>query len=80
LRKECQHNQSALARFLAAHPAVERVYIRGLGERPRSRRRAPPVFRLRWGAQLLRGDLERTVRFVDATRIPSIGPSMGGVE
>jgi cystathionine gamma-synthase len=28
----------------------------------------------------VRGDLARTARFVDATRLPSIGPSMGGVE
>jgi cystathionine gamma-synthase len=29
---------------------------------------------------LVRGDLERTARFVDACRLASIGPSMGGVE
>jgi cystathionine gamma-synthase len=29
---------------------------------------------------LVRGDLETASRFIDALRLPSVGPSMGGVE
>jgi cystathionine gamma-synthase len=29
---------------------------------------------------LVRGDLEQTSHFIDACRIPHVGPSMGGVE
>jgi cystathionine gamma-synthase len=78
-----QHNESAqkVARFLAEHPAVERVYYAGLPSDPDHEvaRRQFSGF----GGVLsfcVRGDLERTSRVVDATRLWSIGPSMGGVE
>jgi cystathionine gamma-synthase len=78
-----QHNESALriARFLAQHAAIERVFYAGLESDPDHE-----VARRQFvgsGGVLsfcVRGDLERTARFVDATRLLSIGPSMGGVE
>jgi cystathionine gamma-synthase len=78
-----QHNESALAvaRFLAAHPAVEQVYYTGLESDPDHAvaRRQFTGF----GGVLsfrVRGDLARTARFVDALMLPTLGPSMGGVE
>jgi cystathionine gamma-synthase len=78
-----QHNESALrvARFLAEHGEIERVYYSGLASDPDHEvaRRQFTGF----GGVLsfcVRGDLERAARFVDATRLLSIGPSMGGVE
>jgi len=76
-------NQSALAiaRFLEAHPMIERVYYPGLESHPQHdiARRQMDGF----GGVisfLVKGDLERTSRFIDACRLPQIGPSLGGVE
>jgi cystathionine gamma-synthase len=78
-----QHNASGLqvARFLAQHPAVERVYYPGLESDPQHAL-AQRQFSGFGGVVsfTLRGDLEHTSRFIDRVRIPSIGPSMGGVE
>jgi cystathionine gamma-synthase len=78
-----QHNTSGerVARFLAQHPAIERVYYPGLASDP-DHEVARRQFTGFGGVLsfLVHGDLERTARFVDATCIPSIGPSMGGVE
>ena len=78
-----QHNQSAakVARFLQQHPAVERVYFPGLPSDPDHEvaRRQLAGF----GGMvsfLVKGDLERTARVIDGCKLPSIGPSMGGVE
>jgi cystathionine gamma-synthase len=78
-----QHNASGLrvAEFLAAHPRIEHVYYPGLesdSDYEVARRQFSG-----FGGVLsftVRGNLESTARFVDSTRIPSIGPSMGGVE
>jgi cystathionine gamma-synthase len=82
LRME-QHNRNgrALAEFLAGRPEVARVYYPGLATHPghevaqRSMRG--------YGGLLtftLKGDRHDAMRFVDAVRIPKIGPSLGGVE
>jgi cystathionine gamma-synthase len=78
-----QHNASgeAVARFLSQHDEVEHVYYAGL--------EADPDYEVAkrqcsgFGGMvsfLVRGGLQRTARFIDACRLPSIGPSMGGVE
>jgi cystathionine gamma-synthase len=78
-----QHNESGqrVAHFLSQHPEIERAYYPGLPDHPDHAVAA----RLMSGfggviSFLVRGDLERTARFVDACRLASIGPSMGGVE
>jgi cystathionine gamma-synthase len=78
-----QHNESAaqIARFLAGHPRIEEVFYPGLDSHPDHEvaRRQLSGF----GGMisfLVRGDLEQTSHFIDACRIPNVGPSMGGVE
>jgi cystathionine gamma-synthase len=78
-----QHNSSALsiARFLEAHPRIERVYYPGLESHPDHRVAA----RIASGfggmvSFLVRGTLGDTSRFVDGCKLPIIAPSMGGVE
>jgi cystathionine gamma-synthase len=74
-------NAMAIARFLEAHPAVERVRYPGLESHPdhaiaRSQMSG-------YGGVVsfeLRGDLEAASKFIDALRIPYIAPSLGGVE
>jgi cystathionine gamma-synthase len=78
-----RHNQSALeiARFLERHPAVERVYYPGLESHPNH---AVARAQMRgFGGMvsfLIKGDLDTCSRFIDACELPSIAPSMGGVE
>lgn len=78
-----QHNASAaaIASFLAEHPCVERVFYPGLPSDP-DHDVARKQFRGFGGmvSFLVRGDLERTSRFLDACSLATIGPSMGGVE
>jgi cystathionine gamma-synthase len=78
-----QHNASAfeIARFLEAHPRVERVLYPGLASHP------DHVIAARsfagFGGMVsfyVKGDLGATSRFVDGCRLPRIAPSMGGVE
>lgn len=78
-----RQNETALAvaRFLEGHRAVERVFYPMLPTHPDHlvARRA-----LRGGGGVvtfaIRGDLDATSRFVDALRIATIAPSLGGVE
>jgi cystathionine gamma-synthase len=71
----------ALARYLEQHRAVEKVYYPGLASHPdygaaRSQMRG-------FGGVVsfeVRGDLQAASKFIDALRIPYIGPSLGGVE
>jgi cystathionine gamma-synthase len=75
-------NGLAVARFLEAHPRVQRVYYPGL--------ESHPYFEV--AQQTMRGfgglitftvkdaDWRQTAAIVDAVRIPRIGPSLGGVE
>jgi cystathionine gamma-synthase len=82
LRME-RHNANglAVARFLEEHPRITRVYYPGLPSHPdhaiaREQMRG-------WGGVVsfeIQGSLEETSRFVDRLRLPSIAPSLGGVE
>ena len=83
LRME-RHNANgiAVARFLEAHPRVERVLYPGLESHPYHA----------LAARTMRGfgglvtffvkdaDWRQTAQVIDAVKIPLIGPSMGGVE
>lgn len=78
-----RHHESGLeiARFLEAHPKVERVYHPGLESHPDH----DVARRLCSGFSgmvsfLVRGGLATTSRFIDACQLPIIAPSMGGVE
>ena len=76
-------NESALAiaRFLAAHPAVARVNYPGLETHPRHAR-ARDLF-TGFGGVLsfeLKGATERAEEFMKRTTLPAIAPSLGGVE
>lgn len=83
LRME-RHNANglAVARFLAEHPRIEKVYYPGI--------EAHPYFEV--AARTMRGfgglvtflvrdaDWRQTAAVVDACRLPRIAPSLGGVE
>jgi cystathionine gamma-synthase len=71
-----------VASFLEAHPEVERVFYPGLASHP-DHPAAAAQFTGGYGGVVsfrVRGDLQRAAAFVDRTRLPNIGPSMGGVE
>ncbi|HHE72977.1 MAG TPA: aminotransferase class I/II-fold pyridoxal phosphate-dependent enzyme [Chloroflexi bacterium] len=74
-------NALRLARFLAPHPKVARVYYPGLPSHPDyeiARRQMKG-----YGGVVsfeISGDKEDTSRFVDHLQIPYIGPTLGGVE
>ncbi|HXF64770.1 MAG TPA: aminotransferase class I/II-fold pyridoxal phosphate-dependent enzyme [Caldilineaceae bacterium] len=82
LRME-RHNANglAVARFLENHPKVRRVWYPGLESHPDH---AVAAATLRgFGGVVsfeIDGDGERAHRFIDALRIPTVGPSLGGVE
>jgi cystathionine beta-lyase/cystathionine gamma-synthase len=75
-------NDSALkiAQFLAAHPAVERVYYAGLPSHPRHAR-ARSLFAGCGGVLSfeLEGGAERADEFARRVRIAAVAPSLGGV-
>jgi len=82
LRVERQ-NQTAMevATFLEAQEQVERVFYPGLKSHPDH----DIAVRHMTGfggvvSFLVRGDLHRTSKFIDACELPVIGPSLGGVE
>lgn len=77
-----RHNASALAlaRRLGEHPKVAQVWYPMLESHPDH---ANATRYLRGGGGVIAfdlGSLEAGTRFVDATRIPKIAPSLGGVE
>jgi cystathionine gamma-synthase len=78
-----QHNANgmALARFLAGHPKVRRVYYPGLEDHP-SHAVAQQQMRGFGGVVSFEidGTLQQTSAFIDALRLPYIAPSLGGVE
>jgi cystathionine gamma-synthase len=82
LRVERQNgNAQRLAEFLAGHPKVERVHYPGLPSHPEHAvaKRQMSGF----GGVVsfeIKGDLSAGSRLVDACAIPSIAPSLGGVE
>jgi cystathionine gamma-synthase len=74
-------NGLRVAQFLEGHPAIHRTYYPGLPSHP------DHEIALRqmtgYGGVVsfeIKGDMERTGRFVDRLRIPYIGPTLGGVE
>ena len=78
-----QHNQSGLriARYLEDHPRIRRVWYPGLESHPDHEiaKRTMSGF----GGVIsfeVEVDGPATSRFIDACRIPRIGPSLGGVE
>ncbi|MDH5672391.1 MAG: PLP-dependent transferase [Myxococcales bacterium] len=79
-----QHNENAarVAAFLEAEPAVERVYYPGLPSHP-DHAVANRLFTRGYGGMVsfhIRGGLDDASRFVDASTLPNLAPSMGGVE
>ncbi len=78
-----QHNANglALARFLAAHPNVRRVFYPGLDSHP-SHEIAKTQMRGFGGLVSFEidGTLQQTSAFIDALQLPYIAPSLGGVE
>jgi cystathionine gamma-synthase len=82
LRME-RHNANglAVARFLESHPKVRRVWYPGLESHP-DHEVAAATLRGFGGVVSFEidGDGERAHRFIDALRIPTVGPSLGGVE
>jgi cystathionine gamma-synthase len=78
-----RHNENGLrvARWLEAHPKVRRVWYPGLASHP-DHAVAARTMRGFGGVVTfeVESDLDGTQRFVDAVRIPYIGPSLGGVE
>ena len=82
LRME-QHNANglAVARYLDGHPRIRRTYYPGLESHAghETARRQMSGF----GGVVsfeVDGDMDTTIRFIDAMRIPYIAPSLGGVE
>lgn len=78
-----RHNENGLrvARWLEAHPKIRRVWYPGLASHP-DHAVAARTMRGFGGVVTfeVESDLDGTQRFVDAVRIPYIGPSLGGVE
>lgn len=74
-------NGMRVARFLETHPLIERVYYPGLPSHPDY----PVASRYLKGfggvtSFELKGDFEKTSRFIDSLILPYIGPTLGGVE
>lgn len=78
-----RHNENGqkVAEFLEGHPAVRRVWYPGLPSHP-DHEVAKRLMRGFGGVVSfeLEADLEGTGRFIDALRLPYMGPSLGGVE
>lgn len=78
-----RHNANglAVARFLEKQPQVRRVWYPGLESHP-DHELAKATMRGFGGVVSFEidGDAERAYRFIDALKIPAIGPSLGGVE
>lgn len=78
-----RHNETAdkVARFLAQHPAVRRVYYPGLTCHPDYQVAVEQMSGFGGVVSFeLNTDFEGTGRFIDALKIPYIAPSLGGVE
>ncbi|MEZ4864171.1 MAG: aminotransferase class I/II-fold pyridoxal phosphate-dependent enzyme [Caldilineaceae bacterium] len=82
LRME-RHNANglAVARFLEDHPKVRRVWYPGLESHPDYALAKATMGGFGGVVSFeIDGDGERAYRFIDALKIPHIGPSLGGVE
>ncbi len=78
-----RHNENGMrvARFLQAHLAVEKVFYPGLESHPDHEVAARQLRGFGGVVSFeVRGGMEGVARFIDALRIPLIGPSLGGVE
>jgi cystathionine gamma-synthase len=79
-----RHNQNglAVARFLASHPRIERVYYPGLETHPyyEVARRTMRGYGGLVTFLVKDADWRQTAVIVDAVRIPRIAPSLGGAE
>jgi cystathionine gamma-synthase len=79
-----RHNENglAIARFLAAHPRVEKVYYPGLETHPYHElaRRQMRGYGGLVTFLVKNADWRQTANIVDATKIARIAPSLGGVE
>jgi cystathionine gamma-synthase len=83
-----QHNQNGLriAHFLESHPRVEQVWYPGLPSHPdyevarRQMQGFGGVVTFTVAPRRRQTPLEAASRFIDATTIPYIAPSLGGVE
>ena len=78
-----RHNENGIqvARWLEAHPKIERVWYPGLESHPDY----AVATRLMKGFAgvvtfAVESDLEGTIRFTDGCRLPYLAPSLGGVE
>lgn len=70
-----------VAQFLAANPAIERVWYPGLPSHPDHETAVRQMSGFGGVVSFtVRGDLLRTAQFVDALQIPYISPSLGGTE
>jgi len=78
-----RHNENGIrvAQFLEGHPKVRRVYYPGLPSHPDHAVAQEQMTGFGGVVSFeIEGDLESTGAFVDALRLPCIGPSLGGVE
>jgi cystathionine gamma-synthase len=78
-----RHNANglAVARFLEAHPRIERVHYPGLESHPDHGVATTQMQGFGGVVSFeVAGDLEATSRVIDRLRIPYIAPSLGGVE
>ena len=79
-----RHNENgmAVAKFLARHPRIEKVYYPGLPSHPYHEvaKRTMRGFGGLVTFLIRDADWRATARVVDAVKIPRIGPSLGGVE
>jgi cystathionine gamma-synthase len=79
-----RHNENglAVARFLASHPRIEKVYYPGLESHPyyEVAQRTMKGFGGLVTFLVRDADWRQTAAVVDAVRIPRIAPSLGGVE
>jgi len=79
-----RHNENglAVARFLAGHPRIEKVYYPGLESHPHHELAKRTMRGFGGLVTFLVRDASwrETAAVVDAVRIPRIGPSLGGVE
>jgi cystathionine gamma-synthase len=78
-----QQNKSALrvARWLEAHPGVEKVFYPGLESHPDHATASAQMSGFGGVISfLVRGDADRASRVVDGCRVAQLAPSLGGVE
>lgn len=74
-------NGQRVAEFLEKHPAIRRVHYPGLDSHPDHELAADQMSGFGGVVSFeVRGDFEKTARFIDRLRLPYIGPTLGGVE